>query len=204
MQMLEAFRALNALNEDVFSMDADGVEKLSTFMSDDLEDDTIDIIDPEAETEADLQDNYIGKVILDCCVCHSKLYKNKEEVVLSDTEDLANVGEECPYCFTPDGFKVVGEVAAFNAEAEEEEEDPAVEDPEVEASEEEEPEDSAKVEESLQEGIFDKFKKKNVNVLLGIYMILHYKTWRIWFTRLNLVLCLLIKIRYELNSNWLQ
>ena len=56
MHMLEAFRALNALNEDIFSLDADGIDKLSNFtQNDDLEDD-VQIIDPEAETEDDLQD----------------------------------------------------------------------------------------------------------------------------------------------------
>lgn len=121
--MLEAFRALNALNEDIFSLDADGVGKLSDFtQNDDLEDD-VQIIDPEAETEDDLQDNYIGKVILDCCVCHSKLYKDKSEVDVDETGELANVGEECPYCFTPDGFKVIGEVVAFEDKSEEEDDD---------------------------------------------------------------------------------
>lgn len=121
MQMLEAFRALNALNEDIFSLDAEGVSKLSDFtQNDDLEDD-VQIIDPEAETEDDLQDNYIGKVILDCCVCHSKLYKDKSEVNVDEAGELANVGEECPYCFTPDGFKVIGEVVAFGEESKEDE-----------------------------------------------------------------------------------
>ena len=128
MQILEAFRALNALNEDVFDMDADGIQKLSDFKNnDDLEDD-ISIIDPEAETEDELQDNYIGKVILDCCTCHSKLYKAKEEVTIDDSGELANVGEECPYCYTPDGFKIIGEVAAFE-KGEDKDEDGKEEEP---------------------------------------------------------------------------
>ena len=131
MQMLEAFRALNALNEDIFSLDAEGVGKLSDFTQNDDLEDNVQIIDPAAETEDDLQDNYIGKVILDCCVCHSKLYKDKSEITISDDEDLANVGEECPYCFTPDGFKVIGEVVAFGEEPEEQPE----EKPEEEAEE---------------------------------------------------------------------
>ena len=119
---MEAFRALNALNEDVFSLDADGIKGLSDFKNNDDFEDDISIIDPEAETAEDLQDNYIGKVILDCCVCHSKLYKAKEEVTIDENGELANVGEECPYCFTPDGFKVIGEVAAFGGAEEEKEE----------------------------------------------------------------------------------
>lgn len=114
MQILEAFRALNALTEDTFTLNADGVNELSDFKNNDELEDDITIIDTEAETEDDLQDNYIGKVILDCCVCHSKLYKDKSEVNVDETGELANVGEECPYCYTPDGFKVIGEVTAFN------------------------------------------------------------------------------------------
>ena len=149
MQMLEAFRALNALNEDTFSLNSDGIEKLSNFtQNDDLEDD-VQIIDPEAETEEELQDNYIGKVILDCCVCHSKLYKDPAEVELDETGELANVGEECPYCFTPDGFKVIGEVVPFASKDEEDEsEEPADDSEEVVNTEEEELND-----ENLEEGL---------------------------------------------------
>lgn len=147
--MLEAFRALNALNEDIFSLDAEGVDKLSNFtQNDDLEDD-VQIIDPEAETEDDLQDNYIGKVILDCCVCHSKLYKDPSEVNIDETGELANIGEECPYCFTPDGFKVIGEVAAFSGNEQEDETEEVTEtDDEPENNTEEEV-----VEENLKEGL---------------------------------------------------
>ena len=128
MQILEAFRALNALNEDTFDLDADGINQLSDFKNnDDLEDD-ISIIDPEAETEDDLQDNYIGKVILDCCVCHSKLYKDKSEIEIDETGELANVGEECPYCYTSDGFKVIGEVVAFDGDSEDDAEEESTSD----------------------------------------------------------------------------
>lgn len=113
MYLTEAFKALNALNEDTFSVTDDGIEKLAAFQQDDDLADEVKVIDPEAETEEDLQDSYVGKVILDCCVCHSKLYKDKEEVEVNEEENLANVGEECPYCYTPDGFKVIGEVVAF-------------------------------------------------------------------------------------------
>ena len=127
MQILEAFRALNALTEDTFTLNADGVNELSDFKNNDELEDDITIIDTEAETEDDLQDNYIGKVILDCCVCHSKLYKDKSEVKVDETGELANVGEECPYCYTPDGFKVIGEVTAFNNDDDTDAEDEPIE-----------------------------------------------------------------------------
>ncbi len=117
MNLNEAFRALNALNEDTFSVSDDGIAKLADFRDNDDYEDEIKVIDVDAETEDDLQDSYVGKVILDCCVCHSKLYKDKAEIELNDDETFANVGEECPFCYTSDGFKVVGEVAAFGGVA---------------------------------------------------------------------------------------
>ena len=121
MKLTEAFRALNALNEDTFSVSDDGIAKLAEFeQNDDLADD-ISVIDPEAETEEDLEDSYVGKIILDCTVCHSKLYKDIEEIELDEDQTLANVGEECPYCYTSDGFKVLGQVSAFGGKTEESE-----------------------------------------------------------------------------------
>lgn len=114
MKLFEAFEALDALNEETFAVSDDGVEKLDTFMQDNEDsDDIVDVIDPEAETEEDIQDSYVGKVILDCSVCHSKIYKDKTEVTIDEEQQLANVGEDCPYCYTSDGFKVIGEVAPF-------------------------------------------------------------------------------------------
>lgn len=116
MNITEAFRALEALNEDTFSVSDDGINKLSEFEQNDDLLDEIPVIDADADTEDDLQDSYVGKVILDCTVCHSKLYKSKDEVTLDDAEELANVGEECPYCYNVDGFKVIGEVASFDCD----------------------------------------------------------------------------------------
>lgn len=116
MNLNEAFKALDSLNEDIFDMSDNGLSGLSDFMNDDIESEDVQIIDPEATTEDELADSYVGKVILDCSVCHSKIYKNKDEVTLDEEGVLANVGEDCPYCYTSDGFKVVGEVVPFNGE----------------------------------------------------------------------------------------
>ena len=146
MQILEAFRALRALDEDVFEVNADGINKLSDFMDSDDLDYGVEVIDPEANTAEDIQDSYVGKVILDCCVCHSKLYRDKEDVVLDETGELANVGEDCPYCFTPDGFKVIGEVAAYSDAPAEEEPADAEDSDDVEVEDEVEVEEEPKKE----------------------------------------------------------
>lgn len=118
MNLNEAFKVLDALNEDTFDLTPDGIKDLARFKQTDDMVDVVDVIDTEAKDESEIKDSYVGKVILDCQVCHSKQYKDKEDVVLDDTHTLANVGEECPYCYTSDGFKVIGEVVEFPAEEE--------------------------------------------------------------------------------------
>ena len=54
---------------------ADGAEKLANYLEDDTLSDLETIIDPEAETEEDLQPSYIGMAILQCEVCKSNIYK---------------------------------------------------------------------------------------------------------------------------------
>ena len=137
--LIEAFKALNALDEDVFSVSDDGIEKLSAFEDDDTVSDDITIYDVDAEDESELEDSYIGKIILDCNVCHSKLYKDKADVVIDEESNDANIDMECPYCYSVDGFKVIGEVAPMSTETEEKvsSEDDDVEDsetPEMEES----------------------------------------------------------------------
>lgn len=112
----EAFKSLDILNEEVFSVDENGLKDLVTFEENDEDTNIIDIIDTEAETIDDLEDSYEGKIILDCTICHSKQYRNVEDVIIEG--DLANVGEECPFCYTNDGFKIIGQVAPFKNEEE--------------------------------------------------------------------------------------
>ena len=129
----EAFKKLDTLNEETFSVTDSGLQDFIEFTENDENEDIIDIIDVDAETVEDLEDSYIGKIILDCCVCHSKLYKDTEDVVIED--DIANAGEECPFCYANDGYKVVGQVAAFGEEEKEEETKDETDDEEVEEKE---------------------------------------------------------------------
>ena len=120
--LTEAFKKLDILDEDVFDIDSKGIAELKDFEDTD-EVETVQIIDPKAENEEELSDSYIGKVILDCCVCHSKIYEEKEDVKISEDEELANVGEECPYCYSSDGFKIIGQVCEYCPECEKESEE---------------------------------------------------------------------------------
>lgn len=111
----EAFKQLDLLNEDAFDIDTQGIEDLKELTSDEP---AIDIIDAKAEDELDLEDSYVGKVVLDCCVCHSKIYKDADSVVISDDGEIANEGDECPYCYSVDGYKVIGQIAPFKEDSE--------------------------------------------------------------------------------------
>ena len=135
----EAFKKLDFLAEEDFSLyNNDSIDNMGQLLADPGTP-AQDVIDPEAETEDELQDTYIGKVILHCPVCNSMVYKNLEDIVKDEVEELVNVGEECPYCYTSEGFKVIGIVSPFEEtpEKEEEQED----DKEDPAEEEKEPEE---------------------------------------------------------------
>ena len=135
----EAFKQLELLNEEDFNLSTDGssLSDMKDYVdNNDMSVMSLDVIDPEAETEEDLEDSYTGKVILDCCVCHSKLYKDKEEVTIDEEQDLANAGEECPFCYSSDGYRIIGEVAPYGETEEEPEVEEEPEDIEYEEDEE--------------------------------------------------------------------
>lgn len=150
----EAFRSLESLNEDIFSVDRDGINELSDFMSSDVNDEEkISIIDMDAETEDDLQDSYVGKIICDCNVCHSHVFKDKDQITI-DEEGVVDIEDDCPYCGEHNGFVIIGEIAEFNPNAEEEvaEETPT-----------EEEEDTEEFDEDLEQSQSDEFTKMPPN-----------------------------------------
>lgn len=144
--LTEAFQALKDLdlNEDVFEITNAGIEQANDFVKETEVDEFEDIIDPLAQTEEELQDSYLGKAILDCEVCHSKLYKDPEEVVIDEEAQLANIEEACPYCQSNEGFKIIGQVAEYCPHCEDEEHT------DTETEEETEIEENNKIEESNQ------------------------------------------------------
>lgn len=117
--LAEAFKALDdvedvtpCLHEEMFTVDSDGLSELADFeVESEKSEDKKRVIDPEAKNEEELKSSYVGKVIIDCNQCHSKVYKDKEDIVI-DGDDV-NKEEECPYCFATEGFKVIGEVAPY-------------------------------------------------------------------------------------------
>lgn len=162
----EAFKQVY-LTEDAeeFSLNVSGPNDTESFMdiinSDEYNEDEMisDVYDLEAEAKEDLKQSYIGKVILDCNVCHSNVFFNKDEI--TENEDGICCEEiECPYCMSNEGYTIIGEVKPYQ-----EEEDVDIDDiesaeipegePEIEEEvpEEEPVEDTEEDEEGLEEGL---------------------------------------------------
>ena len=177
----EAFKEMELLEGASFDFNKDGAEKLANYLEDDTLSDLETIIDPEAETEEDLQPSYIGMAILQCEVCKSNIYKAPEEIEIDEEVQLANVGELCPYCFSGDGYSVIGKIVPFEEVTVEAEEPVEVEvdGKKVDAEEPVEPEEEKVDEKDLNESVSSvkeklarrgfkvKAKEEPVNEFLG-------------------------------------
>lgn len=115
----EAFKRLDILNEEMFDTSLNGINKLADFIEEnDDTDEVIRVIDPEATTDDELQDSYVGKVIVNCNVCHSHIFENKEDIKIEE-DGSVNVETHCPYCGEQEGFVIVGEIAPYGDAVEE-------------------------------------------------------------------------------------
>lgn len=121
----EAFQKLSLLEDDFdFTADRDVVDDLRSFVADDVDEiEEEPVIDVTADSEEDLSNNYIGKVILECACCHTRIYKEESEVIIDDETELANIEEECPVCGNAQGYTVIGKIESFDDEPEDDEEE---------------------------------------------------------------------------------
>lgn len=109
----DAFQELKGLEEATFSFDKDGVMELMSFLDDaqdESENGTIDIYDPNADTEGDLKDDYAGEVVLRCCICGALIPLSPKEVIIDAATHRANVDLACPCCYNTGGYKIVSEL----------------------------------------------------------------------------------------------
>ena len=122
----EAFKRLSLLEDDFdITADAGKVDELKSFVEDDVEEiPEEEIVDVNADDESELQDNYIGKVILECECCHSRIYKEEADVIIDEESGLANVAEQCPVCNNELGYTVIGKIEPFNKDREIKPEEP--------------------------------------------------------------------------------
>lgn len=166
-KLFEAFKAISSMglgestmNEKAFEADKEGIEEMEKFVDvdengtddndfslrkfDDL--DEVEVFDDKAPFEEEKPEDHTGQAILECSICHSNIFRNKDEVEVNEEGTLADEGKECPYCGNPDGYYVVGMVEPFTTgeEKEETEEETEVEDGDekVDVKEKEEVEES--------------------------------------------------------------
>lgn len=117
--LTEAFQELESLTEEAFSFDKEGAEELKKLREDDFEDDLEVIIDPEAETDEEAEDNsHIGDVVMVCDVCKSEIFKKPEDIHVDEETHEVNVSEECPYCQSAGGYKIIGQISEYHPEEE--------------------------------------------------------------------------------------
>ena len=97
-------------------------------------DEIMQIVDASAESTDELRDSYIGGMVLQCPVCKATMFKDMDQLVKEEDEDLYNVEEECPHCGSKGGFELIGQLAKPNVNPFAEEEAP-VEEPAEEKEE---------------------------------------------------------------------
>ena len=148
----EAFQELAILNEaEEFNLsDEEQIKKMDDFMKGDEFDEVQMVIDVDAEGMDELEPSYEGKIICQCPICKSLVYKAEEDIVEDPTSEYVNVEEACPYCREEGGMLIVGKVAPYPAHEEEKVEDEA-EIKDDEANDELKIEDEEEVEEPVED-----------------------------------------------------
>lgn len=83
------------------------------------------IVDVSADSVDDLKQSYIGSIGLQCPVCgtiryadRDKLEKSENDIDQTSGKPLYNVGEACTHCGSDSGYIVIGQIAAVDVDPE--------------------------------------------------------------------------------------
>ena len=163
----EAFKKFRLLEDyEEFSVTPEGLDNLGSFIGQALDDESVDVIDLEAEAQEDLKKSYIGKVICDCNICHSNIFFNKEDIVINE-DGVANIDDECPYCMSNDGYTVIGEIQAYDpgleVEIDAEVSDDELADEPIEIEDEDEVESAVEVSDDETEELHESIEDVTIN-----------------------------------------
>lgn len=110
----EAFKQLRLLEQDfdMTTVDTGKVDELKAFVADDVDiPEEEEIIDVEAESEKDLEDDYIGRIIVKCNCCNALYYKKPEDVIVVDGE--CNLDDVCHVCHQDAGYTIIGKIEPY-------------------------------------------------------------------------------------------
>ena len=84
--LTEAFKELKLLEEESFDISStEEIEDAKEFVADEDPEEVVEIADIYADEEDELPDSYVGKVILECNVCHSKIFEDADKVDIEET-----------------------------------------------------------------------------------------------------------------------
>lgn len=111
----EAFGKLNMIESADFDpMDQDQKNAMRDFLADSDEEANLDVpvVDEDALEEDELEDSYVGKIVIKCPVCQSLVFKTPEEF----ETDVKDQEISCPYCFSVEQFDVVGKIEPMEDE----------------------------------------------------------------------------------------
>ena len=134
---------------------ADTEHGLSSLEDVDSDVEVLQVTDPEAYIEDDVEDDYVGQVVLECVSCHSKITLPESQVYEDEETGTCSPDVICPICNSDQGYTVVGKIEHFDpVEEDEEEKLDFPEEPEVEEEEEE-------VEE-VKESLHDRIRRKHL------------------------------------------
>lgn len=115
LEMTESYPIYESVDKDSFNLsDEEDVAELDSYLDDNAKADPIDlVVDLDADSEEDLKDDYVGKAILRCSVCQRDSFKDLDGIERDEdeTEELVNIGEDCVFCGSDAGFKLLGVVA---------------------------------------------------------------------------------------------
>ncbi len=78
----------------------------------------LQVVDVNADTVEDLKDDYVGDIILKCNKCGFVFFKDKEDIVKDEKTGLYNIEDTCSHCGAKEGFKLGGQVASADVDAE--------------------------------------------------------------------------------------
>lgn len=144
---LNAFKALDEIETETVTLkegfkaniaDTDDMTKAKEVLDTKEDEPIATVVDPSTTVADDLKAPNPGDVIFCCPDCKTFFYHTSDDVNKSDKVFVGEDGEEasyyniglaCPHCGqTEDGFKLVGQVSAFNDKKEETAQEPAEED----------------------------------------------------------------------------
>lgn len=119
----EAFSSMEDLDQDLFSVDADGLRKLDAFEKQTANDEPSVVIDPKADDESDIKDSYVGKILTRCVVCQSDVLRDESELKTEEGSDVVNIEDTCPMCQSNEGYKIIGVIAPYGKHPDDQDDD---------------------------------------------------------------------------------